>query len=724
MNTTRTAFTPTFVPRAGKICHSGASRIMKSTTLIPLLLVAAFLHGPTFAEEAPGEPASAPVALDPAVRGVLMLPDVFPINMGFKTLLSKPGAPNHGYDTLENAGRYAIHHGNAAKMDQIKKAFPYVMTIAMNVRGSERSSDVRRAATADVWPGFFLYRAGSRLTSAVGTADTQIPVEDASLFSTRDYALLSPLNAEGRPEFLTSAATGADAPYEIVNVNGVDTDSNTLTVVRGQTGTTAKSFAGGGSAALPFRENWAIDDKITLIRPNYSLNAPRHPVTGKNAAEVWGEGRGKDIVNGINDGTEQDIVYCLAGEETDTDLDLEADGGFVDGINVYSLGWQEHAAIVRGIIGPNRILQHDCTWAQSGYRGWKYVNGVQIETFGKGRDFSQNFDLLSQWVQYAEVQPAFSYGYCRAETTTYGGVQPDHDWMFRKQFAAGLMLGMPHPYGSGENFGLFDWDEQRGGELDDYAWLGRALGPYERDFSGLGTKDLLAGGKWKVAIADGFAARHEGKLSDPEGIEIKIERIPPLTEGKPGYGGVALEWNSRPLELQRGGEFTLVFEARASDSITFDGKTYEGLPGFVRIRDFDGTIARFNLIVPGEWRTYRMSFAAPEKRGNARFKASFQLAEEAQRTFRLRNIRLYTGTAERLKREFENGVVLLNESQVEPWTVDLGPGEYRRLQGTIRPDINDGSAVSGTVTVPSRDAVYLLKPRSGEEPKEHASADR
>ena len=76
----------------------------------------------------------------------------------------------------------------------------------------------------------------------------------------------------------------------------------------------------------------------------------------------------------------------------------------------------------------------------------------------------------------------------------------------------------------------------------------------------------------------------------------------------------------------------------------------------------------------------------------------------------LRNIRLYTGTADRLKREFGNGLVLLNESQVEPWTVDLRPGEYRRLKGTIRPDINDGSAVSGTVTVPSRDAVYLLKP--------------
>ena len=697
---------------------------MKSTILIPLLFLATFIHGPAFAEDVPREPAPASAAPAPAERGAQALPDVFPINMGFKTLQSEPGAPNHDYDTVEIAGRYAVHHGNAAKMDEIKKAFPKVMTIAMNVRGSERSADVRRAETADVWPGFFLYRAGSRMTSAVDISDTQIPVEDASRFSTSDYALVCPLNAEGRPEFLDSAVTGPAAAYEIVNVTGVDTNRNTLTVVRGQTGTTAKSVAAGQSAALPFRENWEVDNKITLIRPNYSLNAPRHPVTGKNAAEFWGEGRGRDIANGINDGTEQDIVNCLAGEWTDTDLDLEPDGGFVDGINVYSLGWQEHVAIVRRIIGPNRILQHDCTSAQYGYRGWKNVNGIQIETFGKGKDFSENFDLLSQWVQYAEVQPAFSYGYCRAKTTTYGGVQPDNDWMFRKQFAAGLMLGMPHPYGSGENFGLFDWDEQRGGELDDYAWLGRALGPHERDFRGLGTKDLLADGKWKVAIADGFAAKYDGKPADPEGIGIKIDRIPPLTEGRPDYGGVALEWNGRPLELPRGGEFTLVFEARASDSITYNGKTYEGLPSFVRVTNYDGTIARLNLIVPHEWRTYRMSFAVPEKRGNGRFAAAFLLGEEVQRTFRLRNIRLYTGTADRLKREFENGLVLLNESQVEPWKVDLGPGEYRRLKGTIRPDINDGRAVSGTVTVPSSDAVYLLKPRAGDVPKESASAGR
>jgi hypothetical protein len=76
---------------------------MKSTTLIPLLFLTAFIHGPASVEGAPHE--QAPVSADPALaeRGALALPDVFPINMGFKTLLSRPGAPNHDFDTPENA---------------------------------------------------------------------------------------------------------------------------------------------------------------------------------------------------------------------------------------------------------------------------------------------------------------------------------------------------------------------------------------------------------------------------------------------------------------------------------------------------------------------------------------------------------------------------------------------------------------------------------------------
>jgi hypothetical protein len=52
--------------------------------------------------------------------------------------------------------------------------------------------------------------------------------------------------------------------------------------------------------------------------------------------------------------------------------------------------------------------------------------------------------------------------------------------------------------------------------------------------------------------------------------------------------------------------------------------------------------------------------------------------------------------------------VYLNESS-EPWVVDLGANQYWRLKGDIRPDINDGSIVTGSITVTNQDAVFLLK---------------
>lgn len=89
------------------------------------------------------------------------------------------------------------------------------------------------------------------------------------------------------------------------------------------------------------------------------------------------------------------------------------------------------------------------------------------------------------------------------------------------------------------------------------------------------------------------------------------------------------------------------------------------------------------------------------------------MAEEANRSFWIRNIRLHAGTADRLWRDFENGTVFLNESETEPWTVDLGTNLYWRLKGSIRPDINDGGMLSGSFSVPPRDAAYLLKPNYG-----------
>jgi autotransporter-associated beta strand protein len=648
------------------------------------------------------------LALIPGAAGAsYALPDVFPINMGFKTLLSTNGAVNHEFDTLANAGRYAVHHGSVSAMDQIKTNFPNVITIAMNPRAVDsenRSVGIDSGKTGNVWPGFWLYRAGCLLGSAISTTNTQIGVADATRFTTNDYALIYERDALGSPKFLTSDVGGTNGTYEFVNVTGVDTTNHILTVVRGRTGTTAKSFTAGQTAVAAFIPNWQINGKISQIKPNMSLVCPRHPVTGENWAEFAGRGRGAAIRDGLNDGTESDIVYCLAGDEADVDLDLQPDWGFKNGVNVYSLGWQEHVKIVREIAGPDKIIQHDCTRVSAGYRGWRYVNGAQFETFGDGNSFSQMFDLLSQWVEHAEVKPAFSYGYCRAPTTTYGGVLPDNDWMFRKQFAAGLMAGMPHPYGSGENMGLFDWDEQRGGNLDNYTWLGRALESTQRDLIGLSSTNLLAADTWNTVVSSNYAATVSGAVADTNGIEIAVTQIPENQDRD--CDGVNLKLN-RDFLLVAGREYTLIFDAKADDTAVYQGKSYPDMPVYIQISEHGTTTEKMGVWATRNWRTYRLSFVCAP---NQHFRVEFGVAEAIGRVW-LKNIKLHEGCVDRLSRDFENGKVFLNESETADWVVNLGTNKYWRLKGDIRPDINDGRKVSGSLTVPARDAVYLLKSR-------------
>jgi hypothetical protein len=67
-------------------------------------------------------------------------------------------------------------------------------------------------------------------------------------------------------------------------------------------------------------------------------------------------------------------------------------------------------------------------------------------------------------------------------------------------------------------------------------------------------------------------------------------------------------------------------------------------------------------------------------------------------------------------REFEHGIVLANPSD-GPYTFDLAelfPGqEFRRLEGSKKqdPKTNDGSAVTGTVRLQGKDALFLVKLR-------------
>ncbi|GAB4458832.1 MAG: hypothetical protein Kow00120_27220 [Anaerolineae bacterium] len=100
---------------------------------------------------------------------------------------------------------------------------------------------------------------------------------------------------------------------------------------------------------------------------------------------------------------------------------------------------------------------------------------------------------------------------------------------------------------------------------------------------------------------------------------------------------------------------------------------------------------RTRVAIDADWKEYTVAFTANETVSDA--KIEFFLGEVAGSVW-LDDVRLYERPPDVMRREFTNGVVLLNGSRA-PQRVEVGPG-YRRLQGEQAPRyqyiLDDGDA--------------------------------
>ncbi|MCC6348288.1 MAG: hypothetical protein IT347_01685 [Candidatus Eisenbacteria bacterium] len=114
-----------------------------------------------------------------------------------------------------------------------------------------------------------------------------------------------------------------------------------------------------------------------------------------------------------------------------------------------------------------------------------------------------------------------------------------------------------------------------------------------------------------------------------------------------------------------------------------------------------GEIARQYVTVDTNWRQYQVALV-PTRNGTG--KLQFYLGLEAGDVW-LDDLHLQAGSTTLFRRDFDNGTVLVNPGPAD-LTVPLGPG-YRRILGIRDPVTNDGTDAA-TVTVPSRDARFLV----------------
>ena len=618
------------------------------------------------------------------------LPQKFPINMTFLAFGS-----TSPFD-LGDAKNYALHH-SPAQMAAVKTNDP--SAIVIGGAGWPVSSS---STLATNWPGYLMYYTGTKITNDLTAAATTIYVDSTNCFkvsdpvATPDHVIIYALGADNKPNW---------DYFEYAKVTNII--AGAIQVERHTSMSTARAFSNQQAVVAAHASCWTTTGE-QLWTLNFSLHAPTNPATGMqgwqwNSERVAANFLTPDEFGNVMDGMEHDVFTCndnLSGRPMDCNNDLGPDCGYVDGVNSFCLGTQKYVEHLRALIGPDKIIQFDSGNVRSGYRGWKYVNGVQMESFMAGGVDSSSMEHLAHWASDAEAQPRFTYGLTKY-FTSQGDVTEEE---YRRNLAYGLMLDMPAPFLTATTsvFVLhYTWDEQCGGTVSNFTWLGSALGPAQRDLSDLGTDLITNGTPWKLNVdtAYGYNAVTNGVVST--GLCVAVTNYPAypnITHGVDLYDDVNLELGST-VGLTAGEEYTLVFTARGDDRWVVGSEVFEDVPRLINIVAHGGS-GRAGVLADKDWKTYYITYPAT---GDCQVRFGFG---ETIGTNWIKDIQLKKGTANRWSREFEHGKVYLNMSQT-PWTVSVGTGVVQRLAGSVEPAVNNGAVVNGTLTVPAQDAVFL-----------------
>jgi hypothetical protein len=581
---------------------------------------------------------------------------------------------------------------------------------------------------SSVWPGHLLYKVGTIITQNINPKDNLIQVQDFTQIAKNNLKvkqtnkffpfslILYALDNSGKPDW-------SQSEHIIINelINGK------LSVSRGQWGSKPLSFKAGKAVVAAHMMFWTKQWQL-----NFSLQSPRGGA-GNLTAQEW---FAKEITQKINDANADGIEFDVgrwtwgAPENNPMDIDnnLVPDYGYIDGVNSFGLGGQLFFRELRKLLGPNKIIQADSNGAMFGVRGWRYLNGVQLESFPTNNDFnrfSEAFLHLRLWAENAEGLPHASYPFSKTPTTVFANSRLSNgsktDFRFRVGLASACLVGMPHPFANlydinfdPENpkqtqketgqMGVFKWEEYFGGDLNNWHWLGSPLNEAIQDLGDLDKSDLLAKSNWQWATDNGFKVQH----SDKERIySANVAQIPNNILPEKTWNAARLEIKNEGLaRLEPGRQYTVEFDARGDDSWKSAGQTFDRVPRMIVINGATATKndKPMSVLVDATWRTYRISFTAD---ATARPTPVFGVSEQIGTT-EIRNIKLFAGGAERWSREFEKGLVLLNMTE-RPWKVAVKNNAYKRLKGTQAPEINTGELIGNEVTVPARDALFLVK---------------
>jgi hypothetical protein len=416
--------------------------------------------------------------------------------------------------------------------------------------------------------------------------------------------------------------------------------------------------------------------------------------------------------------------------QLDVNNDLVADGGWdsATGTNLWGEGTERFYQRVRDslphklIVGGDRVV-----------RGFESLNGTQMEGWPVSNayhsatpEYRRMDELLSKSVMHLregpQEQASFVENFSKTPTKAYPyGVSPAPKSNAPFRFAFGTALLDDGYFGQELSSDTRDpwWDEfavDVAVDSPNYGqaipanpkdetlarvhrgWLGLPLGPRERVY------DPTAFVVGKSLIANG-GLNSSANLTGWQGTNVDLSFV--SSDKMAGTGSMRISKHrsygsniasatvkSPAVALKAGVDYTLVFSAKAQQ---------------IRSVTVNAGPSSQALVIPDYWVRRVVSFTA-NTTGNASI--VFQVGQENVAMW-LDEVHVFEGHAGVFKREFEQGLVVVNTG-AKARTVALDK-TYLRIKGTGQDPINDGSPVT-SVVVAGYDAAILVASKPAPKP--------
>ena len=238
----------------------------------------------------------------------------------------------------------------------------------LHLNGEARQITTEAGVHRRYFPGHWVYKPGSLLTTALTREAAELGVEDVTPFKVDAY-LDRGDNEDGKhwfPQMLCLVAVDEHGnrdwyQSEYVIVTKVDPARKTVTVKRGQLFSSARAHAARRTYVAPMAAG--VWGGAPMAYYNLSSACPRdrqgHNAADNFVAEIAGWFGAQGPLPHFN-GIAFDVNYWQARDaDWDVNNDGRSDGGMVDGVNVWRLGDWKFLTDLRQALGDQRIITAD-----------------------------------------------------------------------------------------------------------------------------------------------------------------------------------------------------------------------------------------------------------------------------------------------------------------------------------------------------------------------------